>query len=622
MIWQPLNLSEACPPHSPVIGCSPFAYVYLNLLVHLYGGSKDERIQRKCEERRDEEKPNKYDFIVVGAGSAGCVVTNRLTENPEWKVAVLERGGYQPDVTLPPGVSTSLLGSSIDWRYTTEPDGKSCLAHPGGRCPWPRGKVMGGSSSINSLAYIRGNRVDYDGWAAMGNPGWSYEDVLPFFKKSEHNLNIEGRVLEYHGDSGEQYVSRFPHIDSFSRMWIEAFNQAGLPLTDFNGREQEGTNQAQAFSKNGERVSTNTAFIEPIRCKRKNLVVEVNAEATKILFDEHKKAIGIVYIKDNKKHTVYAKKEVIISGGTINSPKLLMLSGVGPKKHLEDLGIHVIKDLAVGENLHDHVTFDGVIVALSNKTATTVSQDEVLEAVKEYHNMKIKRGPLSGNGPVSSISFLKTDPHLTAPNVQYQVNDATSWRSYILDPITAETVSILPTAFYDGVIPRTMNLVPKSRGVLLLNSSNPDGPPLIYPNYFGDERDFIPLLKGVKFLLSLENTEAFKSNGAYFVRDKLPACKHHEWGTEEYYICLAKAYTSSPYHPVGTCKMGPKSDKKAVVDNELRVYGVEGLRVIDASIMPVVVRGNTNAPSIMIGERGVDFVIKHWKHTDQHHYRT
>lgn len=437
--------------------------------------------------------------------------------------------------------------------------------------------------------------------------------VLPFFKKSERNINIEALNLRYHGVSGEQYVSRYPYIDKPSIMLTEAFNQGGLPLTDYNGRYQEGTMQAQAFSVNGERVSTNTAFIQPIRYKRKNLVVEINSEATKILIDKQKKAHGIVYVKDGKKYTVYAKKEIIISAGSINSPKLLMLSGIGPKKHLEHLGILVVKDLAVGENLQDHVTFNGIIIALPNKTATTVSQNEVLQAVVNYAKMEIKKGPLSANGPVNSVSFLKTESDLIAPDVQYQVDHVPNWREFISDPITGEAVSILPTSFYDGLLPRTMNLVPKSRGVLLLNASNPDGPPLLYANYLSDERDFIPLLKGVKFLLSLEKTEAFRSNGAYFVREPLPACRHYPWGTEEYYICLAKAYTSTTYHPVGTCKMGPESDKKAVLDNELRVYGVGNLRVIDSSIMPDIVRGNTNAPSIMIGERGVDFLIKQWR---------
>ncbi|XP_034826640.1 glucose dehydrogenase [FAD, quinone]-like [Maniola hyperantus] len=620
MIWQPLNITEVCPPYTPISACSNFGLVYLSLLVQLYGGSADKRRQAMCEmEGQKSRRHKEYDFIVVGAGSAGCVVANRLTENPKWKVLLLEAGPEEPDVTLVPGLSTAVLGSNIDWRYSTEPNGKSCLAHPGGRCAWPRGKTMGGSSSINSLAYIRGNRADYDEWASMGNEGWSYEEVLPFFRKSERNLNIEVLNSKYHGAKGEQYVSRYPYIDKPSLMLTAGFNQGGLPLVDYNGAHQLGTMQAQAVSLDGERVSTNIAFIQPIRNKRPNLDIETNSEATKILIDESKHAYGIVYVKNGKKYTAYAKKEVILSAGSINSPKLLMLSGIGPKDHLESLGIPVVQDLPVGENLHDHVTFSGMILALSNKTATTVSEEEILRAVEDYAQMKFKRGPLSGNGPVNSVSFLKTDADLIAPNVQFQVNSIPNWREFIQDPVTAENVAIMPTSFYDAVLPRPMNLVPRSRGVLLLNETDPNGHPLLYANYFGDERDFVPLLKAIRFLLSLEDTVAFRSHGAHFVREPLPYCKNYEWGTDEYFICLMQAYTSTTYHPVGTCRMGPQGDRRAVLDNQLRVHGVDALRVIDASMMPVVVRGNTNAPTIMIGERGVDFVIRYWRGRTQNY---
>lgn len=442
-----------------------------------------------------------------------------------------------------------------------------------------------------------------------------FSQVLPFFKKSEHNLNIEYVDRKYHGFRGPQYISLYPYIDKPSIMMAEASHERGLPFTDYNGREQEGTNEAQAFMANGERVSTNTGFIQPIRYKRKNLFVEVNSEAKKILIDGNKYAYGVIYEKDGVLYTAIAKKEVIISAGSVGSPKLLMLSGIGPKEHLEDLGIPVIKDLAVGENLQDHVSFDGIIIALPNGTSTLVSKDEVLEAVEEYDRMKIKTGPLSGNGPVNALSFIKTDPSLIAPDIQYQMYCSPFLKELLEDIVTTRAISIFPTSFYEAILPRIMNLVSKSKGVILLNSTNPNGPPLIYPNYLDDESDFKTILKGIRFVLSLENTDAFRKNGAYFVKESLPACKDHEWGTDGYFKCLVHAYTSTSYHPVGTCKMGPETDKKAVLDNELRVYGVGGLRVIDASMMPIIVRGNTNAPSIMIGERGVDFVIKYWRRT-------
>ncbi|KAI5632316.1 GMC oxidoreductase domain-containing protein [Phthorimaea operculella] len=608
MLWQPLNLTAQCTPPSQLPACTYLGYMYLHLLMKLYGGSREKR-----KHTMEESEGGDYDFIVVGAGSAGCVVANRLTEIDQWKVLLLEAGPEQPDVTRVPGFSNVALGSNIDWNYQTEPDGKSCLARSEQRCAWPRGRTMGGSSSIYEMVYVRGNKLDYDNWAAMGNEGWSYKDVLPFFKKSENNLNIERLNRKYHGVHGEQPVARYPYIDQPSIMLTEAFNEAGLPILDINGEKQEGTTQAQAFSEDGEKVSTNTAFIEPIRHERENLVVKPDSEAVQILFDKHKRAYGIKYVRNGKTHIATAKKDIIISSGAINSPKLLLLSGIGPKKQLEDLHIPLVQDLPVGENLHDHVTFNGIVIALPNKTATTVSQQEIIEYVKEFKHLEYKRGPLSSNGPVNSLSFLKTNPNLPAPDVQYQF-DNVNWKEYYREPILVEKLAIFPTSFYDAVIPRIMNLVPKSRGKLVLNPKNPQGKPLVQPNYFGDPTDLMPLIKGARFVYSLEDTHAFKSRGAKFVKKPLGVCKNLVWGTDEYTECLARSYTSTTYHPVGTCKMGPNWDKTAVVDPRLRVYGVSGLRVIDSSIMPVVPRGNTNAPSIMIGEKGVDLVKEDWLH--------
>ncbi|XP_045762915.1 glucose dehydrogenase [FAD, quinone]-like [Maniola jurtina] len=613
-VWQPLNLSTECPPH--ISGCFDFAPIFFSLLVQLYGGSVDQKKQEMCDrETKPEARDGKeYDFIVVGAGAAGCVLANRLTENYKWKVLLLEAGPEEPDITRVPSLASTAMNSNILWQYSTEPNGKSCLAFPGGRCEWPRGKTMGGSTSVNAMGYIRGNRVDYDMWARLGNRGWSYEEVLPFFIKSETNMNKYAVDSDYHGARGEQYVSWLPYVDDASSMMLQAYNERGIPFLDYNGAEQFGTMQMQSFTLDGERVSTNAAFIQPIRYIRPNIVVETNSEAIKILIDDLKNAYGIVYFKGGKEYTAYAKKEVIICGGTINSPKLLMLSGIGPKEHLQSLNIPVIQDLAVGENLHDHVSFDGLVIALPNETATVVSQQEILRAVKEHAEMKIKRGPLSGFGPILSSSFLKTEPYLTAPDIQYQTRPVQNLREFLRDPVGASIKSsFTPAQYYDAMIPRPMNLVPKSRGKLLLNKTNPYGPPLLYANYLGDDRDLIPLMKAIRFLLSLENTAAFRSRGAYYVREKMPHCQQYVWGTDEYFICVINHYTSTTHHQVGTCKMGPSWDKKAVVDSELRVYGVDRLRVIDASIMPVVMRGNTQAPTTMIGERGVDFVIKYWQ---------
>ncbi|CAB3237821.1 unnamed protein product [Arctia plantaginis] len=624
MIWQPLNLTEACPVDTNVSSCSPFAYVYLNLLVQLFGGSKDLRIRDKLRDQNEHgrilknidrdkfrEDREEYDFIVVGAGSAGCVVANRLSANSKWKVLLLEAGGEQPDVTLVPALWPALLGSNIDWQYSTEPDGKSCLAYPEGRCGWPRGKMMGGSSSINSMLYVRGNRLDYDEWAALGNQGWSYKDVLPFFKKSEKNLNIEGLNRKYHGVNGEQSVSRYPHVDVNNIMLVDAYNERGLPLIDYNGARQLGVMQAQTISQDGERKSTNNAFIQPIRYKRKNLIVKVQSEVIKILIDENKTAYGVKYIRNGKSRNAFAKKEVIVSSGSINSPKLLMLSGIGPKEHLSSLNISIKQDLRVGENLQDHVSFIGPMVGFSNKTATVITQPELLEELLNYAKMELKHGPLAANGLVNIGVFLKSDHYLPAPDVQILVQYAFA-EELVNDPVTAQSSKVYPTSFYDSGYSIIINLTPKSRGKLLLNPENPEGPVLIYPNYFGDPRDIIPLVKGTKYFLSLESTKAFKDKGATLIRKPLPACKGHPWGSDEYIICLIRNYTFSTFHPVGTCKMGPKWDVNAVVNPRLQVYGISGLRVIDASIMPLIVRGNTNAPSIMIGEKGANLIYEDW----------
>ncbi|XP_041973392.1 glucose dehydrogenase [FAD, quinone]-like [Aricia agestis] len=610
MLWEPVDLSTACPSETNITACTQVGVAYLSLLVQLYGGSIEKKI---CRDRSFKEEDRvEYDFIVVGAGAAGCVVANRLSENQKWTVLLLEAGPEQPEVTLPPGLNPPLQSSNVDWNFKTQPNGKSCLSHPDGTCSWSVGKMMGGSSSINGMVYIRGAKADYDAWANLGNSGWSYNDVLPFFKKSENNSNIERLNTFYHGVGGELTVGRYPYIDKTSIKLTKALNEIGIPLRDYNAERQEGTMQAQVCAKNGVRVSSNSAFIRPIRYKRSNLAVKTNSEVVKILINKYKRATGVKYKHDTTTYTVRARKEVIICAGAVMSPKLLMLSGIGPKKHLDNLKIPVIQNLAVGENLQDHVAFNGVIIAL-NKTATNVTSKEMFKLIYDYKQMKVKNGPLASNGPVNSIAFIKTKPSLVAPDIEFQFGQISDWREYLREPITFIDLDIFPSPFYNGLQTRTISLVPSSRGYILLNSTDPSGPPLIFPNYFEDDSDLEPILKGLRFIKSLENTEAFKSMGAYFVKEPLPACKDYAWGTDEYYICLARHYTRAVYHYGGSCKMGPKSDRKAVVDNKLRVYGVKSLRVIDASITPIVPGGNTNAPSVMIGERGVDFVIQYWK---------
>ncbi|XP_049881272.1 glucose dehydrogenase [FAD, quinone]-like [Pectinophora gossypiella] len=628
MRWQPADLAQACPLDTNISACSSLGFLFLNIVANLYGGSKDIRIQKEIgdDERKvnedidgydrkvNEECDEEYDFVVVGAGSAGCVVASRLSEVKQWKVLLLEAGPEQPDVTLVPALSETLPGSSIDWGYQTQPDPYSCLSRKDGKCSWARGKVMGGTSSINSMVCVRGHPLDYDEWAAAGNVGWSYKDVLPFFRKAERNLDKEAFNLKYHGVHGPQSVSRFPLIDRPSRTLFEGLKQLGLRDTDVTaGDFQNAAFLTQAFGEKGERVSTNTAYIQPIRYKRKNLTVKPNSEAVRILIDDNKRAYGVEYVKNGKQFTATARKEIIVSSGTINSPKLLMLSGIGPRNHLKELNIPVKQDLPVGENLHNHVTFTGMIIAFDRNTSTLVDHEEMLEQTKEYKDMKVKRGPMSSTGIYNTMGFLKSDESLQAPDIQFQSYQI-FLHELLEDPVTFERLKIFPNSFYNAIIIRPQNLIPNSRGKVLLNATNPDGPPLLYAGYLVDPDDLIPIKKGVQFIKNLEYTEPFQSGRAKFIKYIYPACRHTEWGSDEYTECMSRHYTFALGHQVGTCKMGADWDPTAVVDPRLRVYGVAGLRVIDNSIMPKITRGNTNGPAIMIGEKGASMVIEDWLH--------
>ncbi|KAG6451018.1 hypothetical protein O3G_MSEX006888 [Manduca sexta] len=455
------------------------------------------------------------------------------------------------------------------------------------------GKTMGGSSAINYMVYIRGSRRDYDSWAELGNHGWSYREVLPYFMKSENNQDIESHNKHYHGIGGPMNVERFPYIDINTMMLVEAFKEKGLPITDLNAENQLGTDIVQSTSKDGRRESVNVAYIRPIRHKRPNIDVVSEAHVTKVLIDPTTKtAYGVTYVKNGKIYTARARKEVIVSAGAINSPKLLMLSGVGPRHHLESLNIPVIADLDVGSNLQDHVTTDALVIGLSNKTSTMVNGPQLVSELYNYFRQEPKKnGPLAVSGTLSGTAFIKSPyTYEDAPDLQFHF-DGRNVKEFYSDPTTYLASNVFPLSFYDGLATRPLLLSPKSRGTILLNHTDPVyGPPLIYSGFFTERIDVDVLIAGMKFVLGLEETEAFKESGASFIKIPVEACSSYVWGTDEYFYCLLTHYTSTIYHPVGTCKMGPHSDKSAVIDPRLRVYGVRNLRVVDASIMPLIVR--------------------------------
>ncbi|CAK1547682.1 unnamed protein product [Leptosia nina] len=634
MTWIPPDIAPLCTTaQGNLTQCAPIGFAYLALLAQLFGKpmfdedprqntysslytSDDLKNNDHSDNMPDFKKKSTddvrfiYDFIIVGAGSAGCVLANRLSEIENWQILLLEAGEEEPNVTSIPAAAAVLINSNIDWAYKTEPDNVTCLQQKDQICVWPRGKTMGGSSAINYMTYMRGHRVDYDDWAADGNEGWSYKEVLPYFEKS---ISLRGPIYSkrLHGIRGPLNVERFQYTDEPSKIIVEAFQEMGIPLKDLGLESKVGVDINLTTSKDGKRQSTNVAFIEPIRRERKNLHIITNALATKILMKIDKnEAHGIEYYKDGKKYQAYARKEVIISAGSIDSPKLLKVSGIGPREELESLNIPVIANLRVGYNLQDHVTTDGLLFSLSNNTSTLTSNFQLLRDVLNYYKQPEKKnGPLATTSIVNSVAYYNTNGTKNdAPNIQFHF-DSRRLEDFVIDPETYIATNIFPFSYFDAVAVRPILLTPQSRGVILLNRTDPIfGPPIINSGIFQKPQDLEYLVNATKFVIRLEDTQIFRDSGISYYKLPLKGCEQYAWGTDAYIACLFTDYTTTIAHPVGTCKMGPAYDKDAVVDPRFRVHKVKRLRVIDSSTMSKIIRGNTNAPTIMMAEKGADMI--------------
>lgn len=526
-----------------------------------------------------------FDYVVIGGGAGGCVVASRLSEDPGVSVCLLEAGG--PDssafIQAPLGFAATAALGIHNWNFNTVPQ----PGLNGRRGFQPRGKVMGGSSSVNAMVYTRGNRLDYEQWVAQGNPGWSYQEVLPLFKRSENSECFGAN--DYHGVGGPLNVSYLRSPSAINQAFLQACTEQGLPQTDdYNGASQLGCAPAQVTQKNGERCSAAKAYITP-HLARPNLTVITQAHTQRIVL-EGKRAVGAEFLKDGQTRQVKARREVILSGGAYGSPQLLMLSGIGPAAHLQQLGISVVQDLpGVGQNLHDHVT--AVLIYRTQRKESTFgfSWSGLVKIVRSIFEWREKRSGIITSNVAESQGFLFADKTEPSPDIQLALCTG------IVDDHTRKN------HLGHGYTLHVTLMRPKSRGSVTLQSANAKDAPLIDPQFLSDPRDLATLVKGTQIGYDIMQSAAFAPyRGAMLY----PLERNNPAQIEQF----LRDHADTEYHPCSTCKMGPASDAMAVVDASLRVYGIEKLRVVDASIMPQLVSGNTNAPTIMIAEKAADMI--------------
>jgi choline dehydrogenase len=525
-----------------------------------------------------------FDYVVVGAGSAGCVLANRLSADGKHSVLLLEAGPKDTNlwIHVPLGYGKLFKEKTVNWMYQTEPE-------PGlnGRQVFqPRGKVLGGSSSINGLLYVRGQHEDYDRWRQRGNAGWGYEDVLPYFRKAE---NQQRGADKYHGADGPLPVSDWRHVDPLSEAFVVAAAETGIPTNpDFNGASQEGAGFFQTTTRRGRRASTAFSYLRPAK-RRSNLRIETAALAQRIMF-EGRRARAVEYRQDGNLRTARARREILVASGAYNSPQLLQLSGVGPAELLKHHGIDIVLDSpGVGNDLQDHMQVRLITRCAQRVTLNDVVNHPLRRVMAGLQYAALRKGPLTIAAGTSG-AFFKTSPRLATPDIQIH------FLPFSTDKMGEKLHS------FSGFSASVCQLRPESRGSLRIRSADPSVSPEIRINYLATETDRAAFIDGIRILRTVLAAPALKP---YTLEEIDPGSKIV---SDEDLLAYCRRTGSTVYHPTSTCRMG--SDPLAVVDQRLRVHGIEGLRVVDASIMPDLMSGNTNAPTIMIAEKASDMILQ------------
>ncbi|MBM3348784.1 MAG: choline dehydrogenase [Betaproteobacteria bacterium] len=526
-----------------------------------------------------------FDYIIIGAGSAGCVLANRLSANPKYSVCLIEAGppDYSPWIHLPIGYGKTMWDSSVNWKFYTEPN-PEMNNRP---IYWPRGKCLGGSSSINGLIFIRGQKEDYDHWHDLGNDGWSWDEVLPYFKKAEGNDRL-GEPL--HSQIGPLRASSIKKTHPLVEAFIKSANQLGVPTTDdFNNLQQEGVGYYQLSTHNGLRCSAAKAYLKPIK-SRQNLSIITNAQVSKILFKD-RQAVGIEYIQRGNKHQITSQKEIILSAGALQSPQLLQLSGIGPASLLQKFGIPIVHNLpGVGKNLQDHLQYR-LIYELNQDISTNIELSSLIGRIKIGLDWLLFRsGPLS-IGINQGGLFTKVMPQSKTPDIQFHLATLSAdMAGGKVHPFPGFTMSVC-------------QLRPESRGYVEIVSPDPLIPPKMVANYLTSEHDRATSIAAIKFARKIAQTNPLQG----LIRREI---KPERAESDEDLLEFCRNNGATIFHPTGTCQMGPSHQKDAVLDCELRVRGVGGLRVVDCSAMPTLPSGNTNWPAVMMGERAADLILQ------------